>query len=268
MLDKIFSNTRRAPGKTLAPLALQWKKSWELQCWCHWEDHEALGKMCCWSHPNFQIESHPWTCAASWWDRVWTWPKTWQRDFFHLWWHGGHASGQWCIHGPSWLHSLPNWLSWLVPWASQHQFWEATCLCHPYKLDFEGWQLKGQLWPMENCWTSPWNQWRQWWSWNLPQWSLCWWRLCLQTHLGNWTCEKSQLACLAEHCKQAMCYCSQGAHMAQHMNGVRVGATTIFLDIVSNGSNIRHALGVWCSLQAAKPSSSLWCGHSGWPWMP
>ena len=40
--------------------------------------------------------------------------------------------------------------------------------------------------------------------------------------------------------------------MAQHMNGVKVGATTIFLDIVTNGSNIRHALGfgALCKLQS------------------
>ena len=173
---------------------------------CHWEDHEALGKICCWSHPNFQIGCHPWTCVASWWRRVWTGPKTWQREFFHLWRHGGHASGEWCMHGPGWLHSWSSWLSWLVSWACQHHFCEATYLCHPYKLDFEGWQLKGQLWSMEKWWTSPWNPWRQWWSWNLPQWSRCWWRLCLQTHLWNWTCKNAELACLAEHCKQAMCY--------------------------------------------------------------
>ena len=44
--------------------------------------------------------------------------------------------------------------------------------------------------------------------------------------------------------------CSQGPHMGQHMNGVKVGATTIFLDIMA-GSNIRHALGfgALCKLQ-------------------
>ena len=44
---------------------------------------------------------------------------------------------------------------------------------------------------------------------------------------------------------------SQGAHMGQHMNGVKAGATIIFLDIMANGSNIRHALGfgALCKLQ-------------------
>ena len=44
--------------------------------------------------------------------------------------------------------------------------------------------------------------------------------------------------------------CSQGAHKGQHMNGVKVGNTTIFLDIMA-GSNIRHALGfgALCKLQ-------------------
>ena len=39
--------------------------------------------------------------------------------------------------------------------ACQRHFCEATYLCQPYKLDFEGWQLKGQLWSMEKWWTSP-----------------------------------------------------------------------------------------------------------------
>ena len=41
--------------------------------------------------------------------------------------------------------------------------------------------------------------------------------------------------------KQTVADLSLGTHMAQHMNGVKVGATTVFLNILANGCHICHA---------------------------